>query len=94
MPTDEDKQNEELGSIIGAAAGRTDKQLDSKMSSLRKLTDDEVKSLFPEPADVKKLKALMDIVKAADDDNTKINNIVANSEEFAGVILKLLRTFA
>ena len=57
-------------------------------------TDEEVKELFPKPADTKKLAELMKIVKSAEDRNTKINNIVANAEEFGGVVLTLLGKFA
>ena len=58
------------------------------------MTDEEVKELFPSPADVKKLTELMKIVKSSQNRNEKINNIVAKSEELGGVILSLLQKFA
>jgi hypothetical protein len=94
MPIDWDQLEKDLDSTIEDSAKRTDAKLASKISSITRLTNDEIIELFPEPADVVKLAALMKIVKEADDRNTKINNIVAKSEEFAGVILTLLEKFA
>jgi hypothetical protein len=36
----------------------------------------------------------MRIVKSAEDRNTKINNIVSNAEECAGIMLSLIEKFA
>jgi len=94
MPVDWDKFESDLDSIIESGAQRADERLASKISSVTRMTDDEVKELFPEPADAKKLAKLMKVVKAAEKRNTKINNIVTNAEEFAGVILTLLEKFA
>jgi hypothetical protein len=62
-------------------------------SSLTRMTDDEVKELFPTVTDAKKLSELMRIVKSAEARNTKISNIVDNSEKFAGIVLTLLDKF-
>lgn len=94
MPVDWNEFENDLNSIIEAGAQRADERLASKISSVTRMTDDEVKELFPEPADVKKLAQLMKVVNAADERNAKINNIVANAEEFGGVILTLLEKFA
>jgi len=64
------------------------------MSSITRLTDDEIRKLFPDPADVKKLAELMEIVKRAGDRNQKINQIVENAEELGGIVLTLLQKFA
>jgi len=64
------------------------------MSSITRLTDDEIRKLFPDPADVKKLAELMEIVKRAGDRNQKINQIVAKAEELGGIVLTLLQKFA
>ena len=93
MPVDWDQFESDLDSIIESGAQRADERLASKISSVTRMTD-EVKELFPEPADAKKLAKLMKVVKAAEKRNTKINNIVTNAEEFAGVILTLLEKFA
>jgi len=93
MAVDWDAFDKELDSIVESAAARTDERLASKISSVTRMTDEEVKELFPEPGDAKKLAELMKIVTSATDRNTKINNIVQNSEKFAGVILGLLGKF-
>lgn len=93
MPVDWDKFESDLDPLIKSASKRTDDNLASRISSLTRLTDEEVKELFPEPADVKKLVELMKIVNSANDRNTKINNIVSNAEEFSGVVLTILEKF-
>ena len=75
---------------IKNAAKKTDDKLASKISSLTRLTDAEIKEMFPEPSDVKKLAELMAIVKSAEDKNLKIGKIIKNSENFAGIIMTLL----
>ena len=89
-----DKFQDELDVAIGDAEGKTDKNLAGKISTITRMTDDEVKKLFPDPADVKKLAELMELVKRAGDRNDKINKIVANAEDFGGIILTLLGKFA
>ena len=54
------------------------------------MTDDEVKELFPNPSDAKKLISLMKIIKSSEDKNVKINKIVNNAEEFTGVMCTLI----
>ena len=93
MPVDWDKFDTEIDAIVEKAAKATDKKLASKMSSVMRLTDDEIIELFPDPADVKKLKDLIIAVKSAEDRNTKINNIIANIDDFSGVIVTLLGKF-
>lgn len=76
------------------AGTRTDEKLAGQISSVTRLTDEEIKNLFPDPADVKKLAELMEIVKKAGDKNEKINRIVANIDDFAGIVLTLLGKLA
>lgn len=90
MPINWDEFDNEIDEIIEQSANETDEQLASKVSSLTRMTDDEVKEFFPNPADAKKLVKLMKIVKSSEDRNIKINKIVSNSEEFSGVVLTLL----
>lgn len=94
MAIDWDKFQDELSQMVEDAGEKTDKKLAGKISSVTHLTDEEVKKLFPDPADVKRLGELMEIVKKAGDKNEKINKIVANAEDFAGIILTLLGKFA
>ena len=94
MPVNWDEFDNNLGDAINDSAKETDEQLASQISSLTRMTNEEVKELFPKSGDVQKLAQLMKIVKSAEDRNTKINNIVANAEKFGGVILTLLKKFA
>jgi len=94
MPVNWDEFDNEVDSAIERGAQTTDDQLASRVSSLTRMTDEEIIELFPEPGDVKKLGDLMKIVKSAETQNTKINNIVNNAEQFGGVVLTLLTKFA
>lgn len=94
MALDWDKFQGDLDQIIEESGDKTDKKLAGKISTITRMTDEEVKKLFPDPADVKKLAELMEIVKRAGDKNEKINKLVANAEEFGGIILTLLGKFA
>lgn len=94
MAIDWDKFDQAADKAIEEAGKRTDAKLASVVSSVTRLTDDEIQELFPEPADVDKLRELMKVVKSAGDRNDKINSIVENSEKFAGVIVTLLSKLA
>ena len=76
------------------AGARTDDRLAGKISQVTRLTEDEVKGMFPDPADVQKVAQLMQIVKRAGSRNAKINELCQNIESFAGVALKLLEKLA
>jgi hypothetical protein len=89
-----DEFDSEIDLIIENSAEVTDEKLASSISSITRMTDEEVKELFPSPADVKKLTELMKIVKSSQNRNEKINSIVAKSEELGGVILSLLQKFS
>ena len=93
MAIDWDKFQGELDGLIDEAGEKTDRKLAGKISTITRMTDDEVKKLFPDPADVKKLAELMELVKRAGDRNDKVNKIVSNAEEFGGIILTLLGKF-
>lgn len=93
MPINWEKFNREIDEIVETSAASTDERLASKISSITRMTDEEVQELFPEPSDVKKLTELMKMVKSAEDRNTKINNIVFNAEKFSGIILTLLSKY-
>ena len=94
MAIDWDKFDKEVDQAIEQAEQKTDEKLATRISSVTRLTDEEIMELFPNPADVKKLKDLMKVVKSTEDRNTKINQIVANAEEFGGIVLTLLAKFA
>lgn len=94
MPINWDKFQTDIDGLVSDAEGRTDAKLASRISSVTRLTDEEVKTLFPDPADVKKLAELMEIVKKAGDRDEKINKIEANIKQFGGIIVTLLGKFS
>ena len=94
MTIDWDAFQETIDAEIEAAATQTSSDLASRASSITRLTDEEIKGLFPTPADVQKLKSLMEIVKSAEDENTKINRLVSNIEELGGVAIKIIDAVA
>ncbi len=94
MPVNWDEFDKDIDSIIETSSNLTDDRLASRISSITRMTDEEVKELFPKPADAKKLAELMKIVQSAEDRNNKINKIVSNAEDFGGVVLTLLAKFA
>lgn len=94
MPVNWNEFERDINSIIEAGAKKADDRLASRISSVTRMTDAEVKKLFPKPADVQTLAKLIRIVKSAEKRNTKINNLVANAREFGGVALTLLEKFA
>ena len=91
MAIDWDQFDIDVDQAAGRSADATDEILASKVSSLTSMTDTEVKELLPQPADVKALGKLLKVVQSATDRNTKINQIVNNAEEFAGVVLALTK---
>ena len=94
MPIKWEEFDKDIDIIIKESADKTDDQLASRISSLTRMTDKEVKELFPEPADIKKLTKLMKIVKSAEDRNIKIAKIESNAKEFSGIVLSLLSKLA
>lgn len=94
MAIDWQKFQSKVDQAIEDAGPRTDAKLAGQISSVTRLTDEEIEKLFPDPADVKKLAELMEIVKKAGDKNQKINRIVANIDDFAGIVLTLLGKLA
>jgi hypothetical protein len=94
MPVDWEEFDREIDSIIESSAGATDNKLASHISSITRMTDEEVLEMFPDSADVKKLTKLMKIVKSGENRNVQINRIVSNAEEFGGIVLALLQKFA
>ncbi|MFO7962738.1 MAG: hypothetical protein R6U50_02345 [Desulfobacterales bacterium] len=90
MPLNWEKFEKDVNTAVKTSGKVTDQKLASKMSSVTRLTDDEIQKLFPTPTDAKRLFELMKIVKSASHRNTKIKEIVLNAERFAGIIVTLL----
>jgi hypothetical protein len=94
MPYDWKAFENDINDALDNAEKRTDNKLASRVSSLTRLNDDEVKKLFPTPADVDKLKQLMKIVKSSDSRNKKVLNLTNNIETLAETAVKLLEALA
>ena len=93
MPIDWEDLDGAIDSALEESSAVTDARLATRISSITRMTDDEVETLFPDPADVKRLSELMKVVKSAEKRNTKVNHLVAKTEELSGVILTLLEKF-
>lgn len=79
--------------ISKKAKAQADEEVGDKISSVTRMSKDEVKELFPDTDEQKKLTELMRIVKSADDHNKKVGAISRRAEEFSGVVVKLLDNF-
>ncbi len=90
MPINWEEFDESLDQAITESVDAVDTKLASHISSITRLTDDEINELFPEPADLKKLSELLKIVKSAEKRNNKVNSIINNAEEFSDVIFTLV----
>jgi len=94
MPINWEELDGAIDVALGESAQITDTRLAARISSITRMTDDEVQDLFPDPADLKRLSELMKVVKSAENRNTKVNHLVKNAEELSGVVLTLLEKFA
>ncbi|MDQ3696902.1 MAG: hypothetical protein M3373_02600 [Gemmatimonadota bacterium] len=72
---------------------KTNEQLASQISALTRLTDEEVRKLFPTEADAKKLAELMTIVQGSTSKTEAINRLTNNIERLGGTVLTLLGKF-
>lgn len=94
MAIDWNEFDREVDVIIQKSAEETDNELASKISSITRMNDEEIRALFPNTSDAKKLIELMKIVESSEDRNVKINKIVNNAEKFGEVVFTLLKRFA
>jgi hypothetical protein len=77
--------------ILDKAEEMTNAELDTKISSLVRLTDDELRKLFPTKVDKEQLAKLMSVVKGATSENNKKKQIIKNISSYAGIVVKLLK---
>jgi hypothetical protein len=94
MPIDWSTFDQEVEGALDRAEARTDAKLASRVSSLTRLTDEEIEALFPTPADVEKLGKLLKIVKSAEDHNTKVNRLMENIQDLGGTVVTLIGKLA
>lgn len=84
---------DDIENEINQAADETDLQLESKISSLTHMSDDDINALFPKKADKEKLIQLMKIVNQSTSENEKKARLVNNIKDLAGTTVKLLAKF-
>jgi hypothetical protein len=90
MPFDINEFKEKFSTARQHALDKTNIELASEISSITRLTNEEILELFPETTDMEKLASLIEIVNSSAEQNTKVNQIVANAEKFGGIILSLV----
>jgi hypothetical protein len=73
------------------AQQQTDEKYKNVISSLTRLTDEEIDKLFPERTDKDRLLELMDLVNQDTDENKKVARLKENAEKFGVIALKLLK---
>lgn len=78
---------------IRRAKELTDDQLASRISSVTRLTDEEIKRLFPKAADAARLAELMSIVKDGTATTERANRLARNIGDLGGTVITLLDKF-
>lgn len=73
---------------------QTDEDYAGVISSLIRLTNDDVEKLFPEKPDKDKLMELLAIVNSGTNQNEKIVKLKENGEKFGVIMIKLLKLLA
>jgi len=76
------------------AANKKDKKYAAEISSLIRLTDDEIMRLFPSRSEKVQLLELLQIVTANTDENEKIVKLKENIDNLACVAIKLVELLA
>ncbi|MBI5749604.1 MAG: hypothetical protein HZA00_10815 [Nitrospinae bacterium] len=76
--------------ILREAGQETDDEFASKISSLTRLTDDEIKAITPNPGDKEKLAELMKIVSDATRNNIQKADAIRNTKGLAEIAVALL----
>lgn len=90
MPIDFDKFESDVDKAITNAGDDTSQELASQISSVTRLTDEEIQTLLPVPEDVRKMAELIKIVKSAEDDNVKARRLMDQIQELGEVTIKII----
>jgi hypothetical protein len=85
--------NDEFDDILDQADKMTNDQLKDKIAAVTKLTAEDLEKIAPTVDDKNKLLSLMQIVRSTADDNDKKAQILANIEQYAGIILNIAGKF-
>ena len=81
---------DDFDSILNEAEELTNAELRDRISSLTRLTADDINMLCPKKTDKETLAELMSIVNSAATENKMKKQLVENIEHFSGLILKIL----
>lgn len=81
--------DDEFDDVLDEAEKKTNEQLKDKITSLTKLTVEDLQKIAPTVEDKNKLLGLMQIVRSTANDNDKKAQILANIEMYAGIILNI-----
>lgn len=73
------------------ARNATNAKYASEISSLTRLTDNEIAKLFPARADKERLMELLAVVNDATSENQKISKLTKNIEYLAPAAIKLIK---
>lgn len=76
--------------ILRKAGQQTDDEFSSKVSSLTRLTDDEIKAITPHPGDKEKLAELMKIISDVTTNNIQKADAIRNAKGLAEIAVALL----
>jgi len=94
MPINWDTFDQQVDQAIVKSVDKTDGQLADKASAVTNISSEEIKTLFPDPPDVKKFIELMKVLKSSEDENIKLNRIMDEGMGLAKVAFKLLSKYA
>lgn len=88
-----DNEEFDFDSLLDKAEAETDAKLASRISSLTRMKDAEIKELFPKKADKKELIELMSIVKGSANINERKGKLIKNIGKLAGTVISVLDRF-
>lgn len=86
-----DNEEFDFDRLLDEVEAETDAKLASRISSLTRMKDEEIKQLFPKKADKKKLIELISIVKSSTSMNEKRNKLIGNIGKFADTVITVLK---
>lgn len=84
-----DMTDDEFNDILNQAEKMTNDQLKDKIAAITRLTAEDLQKIAPTVEDKNKLLGLIQIVRSTADDNDKKAQILANIEQYAGIILSI-----
>jgi hypothetical protein len=84
-------RKERFKKISAEARAETNASLASEISSLTRLSEEDIRRLLPRKADKERFGTLMAIVADATDDNAKVAALKENLDEVGGVLVRILK---